>query len=139
MSNTEYLNYNQIGGIASPVVLLSMELALGENIRKIRQHLGFSQEFVSDRLGISQSAYANIETGKTKVNIERLIQLAKIFEVNYSTIIEGDKISAKRIKHQESGELEEILDSYKKQIAILEENIKDKNYIIDLLKKQAEK
>lgn len=139
MSNPEHLNYNQIGGIASPVVLLSMELALGENIRKIRQHLGFSQEFVSDRLGISQSAYANIETGKTKVNIERLIQLAKIFEVNYSTIIEGDKISVKRIKHQESGELEEILDSYKKQIAILEENIKDKNYIIDLLKKQAEK
>jgi transcriptional regulator with XRE-family HTH domain len=58
---------------------------IGEKIRKIRTIKGYSQEYVSDLLKISQAAYSDIETGKTKITIQRLKEIASIFdlEVNY--------------------------------------------------------
>jgi len=48
---------------------------LGEKIRKIRSLKGYSQEYVADRLKISQSAYSAIETNRTKLDINRAKQI----------------------------------------------------------------
>lgn len=47
-------------------------LMLGNKIRKIRTLKGYSQEYISDKLKISQSAYSDIETNKSKLDIIRL-------------------------------------------------------------------
>lgn len=62
--------------------------AIGIKIRKIREIKSFSQEYVANKLSISQSAYSNIENEKTPVTAKNLEQIAAILEVT-PEIIKG--------------------------------------------------
>lgn len=62
-------------------------LMLGNKIRKIRTLKGYSQEYISDKLKISQSAYSDIETNKSKLDIIRIKQIANVLEVDFSDLI----------------------------------------------------
>ena len=52
-----------------------------KRIRLERFNSGFSQEFVANKLNISQSFYARIESGKNRLTVDFLIKLAEIFEI----------------------------------------------------------
>lgn len=53
-----------------------------ETLRNRRRELNYSQEYVAEKLGISQKAYSDIENGKTILkNIIRL-RLAKILDLS---------------------------------------------------------
>jgi transcriptional regulator with XRE-family HTH domain len=47
-------------------------------IRRYRDEKCLSQEYMATKLGISQSTYQKIETGRVNVNKERLIEIANI-------------------------------------------------------------
>ncbi|MHA8081659.1 helix-turn-helix domain-containing protein [Aquirufa regiilacus] len=51
------------------------------NIRKIRIDRELSQENVAFNLKISQSSYAKLESGQSRLSIDRLYQLAVYFNV----------------------------------------------------------
>ncbi|WP_010249263.1 helix-turn-helix domain-containing protein [Myroides injenensis] len=51
-------------------------------IKDRRKSLGFSQEYVALKLGISQKAYSDIESGKTKLKTDVLNEIAKILEIS---------------------------------------------------------
>jgi transcriptional regulator with XRE-family HTH domain len=55
---------------------------IGEKIRSIRASKGYSQANIAEDLGITAGAYAKIERGETDANTSRLLQIAKILEVN---------------------------------------------------------
>lgn len=59
----------------------------GNNIRKFRNKRGYSQEFMSDKLGISQNAYSKIESGATKLKTETLEKIVRILGIDKSVII----------------------------------------------------
>lgn len=61
-----------------------------EKIRLLRNEKKYSQEQMANLLGINQKAYSKIERGKTKLNYERLCQLAKIFDLTLSELINID-------------------------------------------------
>lgn len=65
-----------------------MNKKIGERIRKIRTIKGYSQANIAEDLGITHGAYAKIERGETDANSSRLIQIAKILEVNVSEFFE---------------------------------------------------
>jgi transcriptional regulator with XRE-family HTH domain len=52
------------------------------NLKKIREERHISQEAVAFNLKITQSTYAKIESGKTKLSVERLIAIAAYFRVD---------------------------------------------------------
>ncbi len=54
---------------------------LGKMIRLLRHQKSWSQEYVSKQLGISIPAFSKIETGITDINLSRLEQIAKLFEM----------------------------------------------------------
>jgi len=54
---------------------------LGKKIRLLRHQKSWSQEDVSKQLGISIPAFSKIETGITDINLSRLEQIAKLFEL----------------------------------------------------------
>ncbi|HLT41817.1 MAG TPA: helix-turn-helix transcriptional regulator [Sphingobacteriaceae bacterium] len=58
---------------------------LGKRIRLLRHQKGWSQEDVAKRLEISIPAFSKIETGITDVNLSRLEQISKLFDL---TIVE---------------------------------------------------
>lgn len=63
-------------------------MRLGDNIREIREgEKNFKRSYVADRLGISTRAYANIENNVTDISINRLDEIADIFECNPQYIL----------------------------------------------------
>ena len=52
-----------------------------ENIRKLRLKLGYSQHTVARALGISQNAYCKIELGYSKLTINKLFNIAEVFNL----------------------------------------------------------
>lgn len=63
---------------------------IGKNIRQLRQKNGWSQGEVAKKLKISIPAFSKIETGITDINISRLDQIAKLFDVSTLQIISKD-------------------------------------------------
>lgn len=71
----------------------NMDLKIGENIRKIRELKGYSQEYMAQKLGISQRTYSSIESQNDKIDGERLKAIAAILEVNVLDILAfNDKV-----------------------------------------------
>ena len=59
-------------------------------LRRIREIYGYSQEYVADRLGISQPAYWQKENGKRYPSDERLEQIADLYNLTVSDLKEGE-------------------------------------------------
>jgi len=115
---------------------------IGEKIRKIRIIKGFSQEYIADLLEISQSAYSDIERGKTKINLERLKRVALIFEVDVNYILDfhESQFLAKPIqtnlKEIYNNEKEIIAELFNKERELYKEQIINlKNEIVYLRRK----
>jgi DNA-binding XRE family transcriptional regulator len=53
---------------------------LGERIKQKRTEKRIGQEYMGERLGISQSAYSRIEVGGTNVTVLQLCMIAGILE-----------------------------------------------------------
>jgi transcriptional regulator with XRE-family HTH domain len=54
---------------------------IGAKIRTIRQAKSLTQENVAEMLGMSHSGYAKIERGEVDLSVQRLEQIAKVFNV----------------------------------------------------------
>ncbi len=65
-----------------------MKEKLAERIRLSRLSKGLSQQNVADELGITVAAYSNIERGITDVAVSRVFQIAEIFDVPATRLIE---------------------------------------------------
>ena len=60
---------------------------LGDNIRKIRNQRGYSQEEFAEIAGFSRSYYTEIETGKRNISILNLIKIAEALKADWSEIL----------------------------------------------------
>ncbi len=56
-------------------------MKISATIRQIRQQRGYSQEAMADSLGLSTTAYGDIERGKTDLTLSRLAQIAEVLAV----------------------------------------------------------
>lgn len=64
---------------------------IGENIRKIRELKGYSQEYLASQLNISPQAFGKIERGETRLDFSRLAEIAAHLKVNPLDIINFDE------------------------------------------------
>lgn len=56
-------------------------------LKKLRKEKHLTQQTLANKLGISVRAYSKIESGETSLNIERLRDLATVFELNMSELL----------------------------------------------------
>ena len=63
-----------------------MNNIIGERLRELREHVGFSQDKVAKIIGVSRPAYVNYENGKSKPT-RKLKELAKLFNVTVDYIL----------------------------------------------------
>lgn len=62
-----------------------------ENIRILREANQWSQEEVAEKLAMSPSGYAKIERGEVKLYLDKLEQIANIFNVDVVDLLNSDK------------------------------------------------
>jgi transcriptional regulator with XRE-family HTH domain len=63
---------------------------VGNKIKRFREQRNYTQQYMSDRLKISQNTYSKIETGGIKLTVERLNQIAEVLEVPVEQILSSD-------------------------------------------------
>lgn len=61
-----------------------------KKIAEIRSKKGFSYENMAHDLDLSTSAYRKIETGETKLTVERLVDISKILETPLNELLETE-------------------------------------------------
>ncbi|MCX2475998.1 helix-turn-helix transcriptional regulator [Pedobacter sp. MC2016-05] len=100
---------------------------LGDRIKQSRVALGLNQAEAAKMLNISTPAFCKIETGQTDLNISRLLQISKVFEVSIIKLLTGE---------EESSNSSEDLVDLKEQLLEKDEEInKLRKKVIDLYDK----
>lgn len=98
---------------------------LGKKIRLLRHQKSWSQEDVAKQLEISIPAFSKIETGITDVNLSRLEQISKLFEMSVVQLLTFND--------------QEGLESYNTELENLSQKLHEREVeLIDLQKKMIE-
>jgi transcriptional regulator with XRE-family HTH domain len=96
--------------------------SLGKKIKSLRQKKDWTQKDASARLGISVPALSKIETGITDINLSRLIQISKLFDMTINQLFTLDE--------------EKELSIHSAEIEALNKKVKDRNMEIFTLQKK---
>ncbi len=64
---------------------------LGLKIKKVRELKGYSQEYISTQMGITQNSYSKIERGETNLSVNKLIEICRILNIDISTLMNFDE------------------------------------------------
>ena len=70
------------------------------SIRHIRQIKGYSQDYVSMKIGISLSAYSKIERGTTDPSLSRMLQIAEVLDIDLGQIQIGAMYGSPKPRNQ---------------------------------------
>jgi transcriptional regulator with XRE-family HTH domain len=65
-------------------------LSIGSRIKRQRELKNLTQEFMANRMSISQNAYSKIENGGVKLTVERLIAISEILEIPVDELVTSD-------------------------------------------------
>lgn len=81
--------------------------AIGKRIKIARIKFGsdFTQEVLSERTGISLPHISNIETGKTKLSLPALINIANALSVSVDELLCDNVIQSKPVFEKEAAEI----------------------------------
>ena len=63
---------------------------LREALINARKANNYCQDYVANKLSISQNAYSKFELGKHFLSFEKLIKLFEIYEIDFIGIIKGE-------------------------------------------------
>jgi transcriptional regulator with XRE-family HTH domain len=69
------------------ICTMKRKLTISDNIRLMREYMGFSQEYIAEKLSITQQAYSQIEKNPEKTTLKRLKDIADILQVNLVTLL----------------------------------------------------
>lgn len=83
-----------------------MKTTIEEKIRIQRLQRGFSQENMADLLGLSTTAYGDIERGKTELTLSRLNQIAGVLNLTPVALLADDAVAVQVIQPNEEAERE---------------------------------
>ena len=113
---------------------------IGTKIRYIRENKKITQDYIANKLGISQTAYSKIETNQTQLTIERLKEIAELLEVSETELISGSPINQFNVEKIEKNFayintfMETQKDVYDKLIDAKDAQIQQLKDTIELLK-----
>lgn len=80
-----------------------MKPITSETIRLIRESRGYSQEFVANKLGITQQAYSVGEKNPDSMTLKRLRALSKVLDVPLITLLGEDNVFVQQNYNQHGG------------------------------------
>ena len=59
---------------------------IGLRIRSLREAKGYSQDYMAECLNISQSNYACLESGKTAMRVDRLLEILDVLDTDIASV-----------------------------------------------------
>src|SRR5690606_4549559 len=65
-------------------------MLIEEKIKSIRELKNYTQGYMAEELGITQAAYSKIESGQTKLTMNKINDIAQIFEIPVEDLVAYD-------------------------------------------------
>jgi transcriptional regulator with XRE-family HTH domain len=98
-------------------------MLIGDRIRKIRIKKGYSQQFIAETIGRSQSKFNRIENGKSDILLNDLLEICKLFRINYIEMLQSNQLDEGQVddKRGERSDLCRDVKSLKKQFLEIKE------------------
>jgi transcriptional regulator with XRE-family HTH domain len=105
---------------------------IGQKIRGLRELRNYTQDYIAEKLNITQQQYSNIEKGHFDISVGKLYKIAEALDVPPSTILDFDaKVVFNNYAektHQNNHPVYHVIDEkieslYKDKIKLLEEKI----------------
>ena len=118
--------------------------SIKDNIRRTRKEHGLTQEEMAHKLGISLTAYRDLEKGNTNIVNCNVIRLAHLLDTSTEELVLGyrpvriPEENLREMKEEYAGriaELEKEVEYLRKLVKSQEEIIETKNQIIEMLRK----
>ena len=118
--------------------------SIKQNIRNIRKSRKLTQEEMAFRLGMSLTAYRDLEKGETSIVNTHLLKIAELLDTTTEELVLGyrplqmEGPGVADLKEEYGGRvniLEKRIHDLEKLVNSLEETISTKNEIISMLKK----
>lgn len=119
--------------------------SIKDNIRKIRKARKLTQEAIALQMGISLTAYRDLEKGDTAIVNGNLMKIAALLDTPPEEIVLGyrpaqtEGINIQKMQEEYSGKIDTLLkriSDLEKLVSSQEETIQSKNEIISMLKKK---
>ena len=120
-------------------------MSVNEKIRLIREAKDLTQEQMAEKLGVSQSAYGDIERGDNDPKLSKLQKIADIFEIQLSELVDLSEKGTLNINFNKQGKnniyitsslTEKEMALKDKELAIQAREIENLREIIALLKRE---
>ncbi len=105
-------------------------------IRTCRTSRGYSQDYMADKLQMCQSSYANLESGKSMLSIDRLLQIAEILRIDIHELIdtslhiplpEEDQRKSTLVLPDTKVVYEQLVSELRNEISFLRKMLKEKS------------
>ncbi len=112
-------------------------LILGENVRKIRELKGFSQQNLADEIKVDQKTISRIEKGDLSPKFETLVSISKVLSINISQLLAFNEslIFNNYNQYQQGGNYNAYLNTEIDKVEELyKQLLKEKDEVIELLK-----
>lgn len=116
--------------------------SIKENIRKIRKSKGLTQEEMAHRMGISLTAYRDLEKGATGIVNSNISKIAEITGISTAEVLgyseQSQTVTVNDVKAEYNSRIETMqtrINDLEKIVASLEALIKVKDEVISMLKK----
>ena len=115
-----------------------MLVPIGYKIRRVREFKNLSQQYVADKLSVSQSTYSDMENGKIAVSEEKLAMIANVLDVSVDVINEyNDQVvfnsctQSGYINTNNINPIDKIEEVYKQILEVHEKRITDLLAVIE--------
>jgi len=106
-----------------------------KKIATTRIRKGFSYENMANELTITPAAYRKIETGETKLSVERLFQISEILNTSLPDLLEiGNDVFQQTNSESATGYQQKIENFYQENKEVYEKLLQSKDEQIALLK-----
>lgn len=118
--------------------------SIKENIRKFRKERKMTQEEMAHLLGISVTAYRDLERGNTSIMNAHVLRIAKLLETSTEELVLGYRpvqMPGKKLEEMQTEYSEKItaleteIEYLRKLVKTLEEAVAAKNQVIEMLQK----
>lgn len=100
---------------------------LSENLKKIRKDNNLSQEQLAEKLGVSRQAISKWESGQAYPEMDKIIQLSKMFDLNIDDLLNNDVREVKK-EQASKNSINKYIDDFLKFITNTVELISNMNF-----------
>jgi len=119
---------------------MEQQFEIGKNIRVFREIKGYSQDYMANKIGISQRTYSNIEADKSKVDTELIKSIASVLEIDPIRLLSfNEKVLFHGNNHSNVAYYQNVSEALGKESEALKEHIKHLQGEVVFLRKQLDK